>query len=177
LGNGIVNAAAMVKANVAKNLSSVFSLSSELMVRASQWQPASEPVSTAPLLFVPPLTSADGVLLCGDAAAFLDPFAGDGISMALQSGRFAALSLRAYLRGERSLQSAIERYDRDHRELIQPALKSAAWLRRLANMPRPLRTAAISALRFPAVQQTVVRHTRVRIGSARNWLLAGVGGV
>jgi menaquinone-9 beta-reductase len=162
LGNGLVNAAAMVKADAARNLSTVFSLNSDLAERARRWRPATTPVSTAPLFFAPPRTSADGVILCGDAASFLDPFAGDGISMALHSGRLAALSLAPFLGGDSSVESALQAYDRAHRELIQPAVKNAARLRRLLRLPRPLRVAAMSLLRFPLLAQAAVHETRVR---------------
>jgi menaquinone-9 beta-reductase len=162
LGHGFVNAAAMVKPNIARNLKAVLSLNSALRARSNEWEPATASVSTAPVFFRPAQTSEGGMILAGDAAAFIDPFAGDGISMALHSGRLAALALASYLSGECSLQSALESYDRSHRELIQPALRNARRLRRLLCLPGPLRATAMSLLRFPLLAQAAVQEMRVR---------------
>ncbi|HVH87989.1 MAG TPA: FAD-dependent monooxygenase [Terriglobales bacterium] len=162
LGNGIVNAAAMVKPKIARNLEEVFALNRQLEIRARRFEPATEFVSTAPLFFRAPRTSDRGMLLVGDAAAFLDPFAGDGISMALHSGRLAALALAPYLQGVCSLSDAIENYEAHHRALIQPALRSARRLRRLSRLPRGLRNTTMFLLRLAPIAGAVVRSTRVR---------------
>ena len=162
LGHGVVNAAAMVKPEVARSLEALLSLNSALRARSASWKSLTEPVSTAPLFFRPPQTSDRGMILAGDAAAFIDPFAGDGISMALHSGRLAAFALRPYLAGECSLQSALQSYDRAHSELIQPAVRSARRLRRLLQLPRTLRATAMSLLQVPLLARAAVQETRVR---------------
>jgi menaquinone-9 beta-reductase len=162
LGDGLVNAAAMAKPSIARSLQAVLSLNSALRARSSDWELAMPQVSTAPLFFRQAQTSEGGMILAGDAAAFIDPFAGDGISMALHSGRLAALALASYLSGECSLQWAMQSYDRSHRELIQPALRNARRLRRLLRLPRSLRATAMSLLKFPLLAQAAVQETRVR---------------
>ena len=57
------------------------------------------PLATAPLIYRTPQPVRDNMMFVGDAAAFIDPFVGDGISIALRSGRLAALDLRAFLGG------------------------------------------------------------------------------
>ena len=49
--------------------------------------PLMQPVSTAPLIYRQPQPTRDNMLFAGDAAAFIDPFVGDGISIALRSGQ------------------------------------------------------------------------------------------
>lgn len=163
LGDGTINVAAMVRADVARNLPGVFELNQELTRRSRKWRPATEAVATSPLLFRTPQTSHADTVLAGDAAAFIDPFAGDGISMALHSGRLAAIALVPYLRGECSLEAALERYDRAHRALVQPALKAAARLRRWLRLPKTLRLAALSLLQWPPLARLTVQQTRVRM--------------
>jgi len=163
LGEGMVNVAAMVRADVARTLTGVFEQNRGLAARASDWRPASEPVATSPLLFSPPRTSDGETVLVGDAAAFIDPFAGDGISMALHSGRLAALSLAQYLRDECSLQTALEKYDRAYKNLLHPALKAAAGLRFLLHLPKPLRLTALSLLQWRPLARLTVQQTRVRM--------------
>lgn len=165
LKEGRVNAAAMVRPAIARTLSEVFAQNPELETRSRGWQAASEPVSTAPLFFAAPRTVDREIALAGDAAAFIDPFAGDGISIALHSGDLAAISLSAYLRGETSLTSALESYDRQYRQLIAPALKNASRLRRLLRLPKPLQLTAVALLNFPFIARAAVQQTRVRRAS------------
>lgn len=162
LGNGTINAAAMVRSDVARSLTTVFKQNRELARRSREWRPASEAVATSPLLFSAPRTSEEETMLVGDAAAFIDPFAGDGISMALHSGRLAAFALRRYLHGECSLGTALENYDRSHNDLLQPALISAARVRLLLRLPKILRLTALSLLQFRPLARLAVRQTRVR---------------
>lgn len=165
LGNRLVNAAAMVKPQVARTLSDVLTLNPELRMRSQCWTAAMPPVSTAPLFFRAPKTSYNGMFLVGDAAAFLDPFAGDGISIALHSGRLAALAVAPYLRGASPLQASIDSYDREYRQLIQPALNSARRFRALTGLPRILRSTVVSLMKIPAIGHAVVSSTRVRKAS------------
>lgn len=162
LGSNLVNAAAMVRVDVARTLDEVLHQNKELALRSSSWRLAAEPVSTSPLIFRPPRTAENFMALCGDAAAFLDPFAGDGISMALHSGRIAATELAAYVKRECSLESALQAYDRAYRERLQPVLKNGARLRRLIQLPRLGRLAAITLLKFPALARFAVEQTRAR---------------
>ena len=162
LGKGTINVAAMVRADVARNLDAVFQQNPDLARRSRGWRPASEPVATSPLVFSVPRTSDAGTILVGDAAAFLDPFAGDGISIALHSGQLAATALTPYLQGNCSIHAALDSYTRAHRDLLQPALKAAARLRFLLQLPKPLRLTALSLIQFPALSRLAVQTTRVR---------------
>lgn len=165
IGNEMVNVAAMVKPSVAKSLSTVCALNHDLRQRSGNWTAVGDPITTAPLFFRAPMTSKDGVLLAGDAAAFLDPFAGDGISIALHSGAMAAEALARFLGANCTLQGSVLEYDRAYRRLIQPALISAGRLRVLQNLPSAMRTVAIGCLKIPFLSRAVVKTTRVRADS------------
>ena len=160
-----VNVAAMVHADIARSLTQVFAQSRDLLVRSRNWSAAGEPLTTAPLFFAQPRTANRQMALAGDAAAFIDPFAGDGISVALHSGKMAALAMVDYLSGHGSLAIALRTYDRQYRALIQPALTNAARLRRMLRLPLPLRRSAISLLRIPLLGRFAVQQTRVRKAS------------
>jgi len=165
IGRDRVNAAAVVRADIARDLPAVFQANRFLAGRSRRWQPTMEPVSTAPLLFRPPRTSRDRMVFVGDAAAFIDPFAGYGISMALHTGQLAALALVRYLHRECSLDAALRTYDLAHKALIQPTLRNAARLRQLAQLPRAFRVAAMSLLGFPALARLAVERTRLQKAS------------
>ncbi|HWC18374.1 MAG TPA: FAD-dependent monooxygenase [Terriglobales bacterium] len=165
LASNLVNVAAMVKPEVARNLEAVFAQNRYLADRVRKFSPVSESVSTAPLFFRAPRTLDRNMLLVGDAAAFLDPFAGDGISMAMHSGRLAALALAPYLQGVASMDYAIGKYDHDHRAVFQPALKNGKRLRTLSRLPRSLRAAAMLMLKLGPVSSAAIKSTRVKQAS------------
>lgn len=76
----------------------------------------SRTVTTAGMQFGKYATDWEGALLVGDAAGFIDPFTGAGISMALNSGRLAAETVaRAGLRAGEPLPHAELHYRRELR--------------------------------------------------------------
>ncbi len=101
-----VNACAMVRADRASTLTEVFSCHPALQERSRRWKPLSDSVSTSPLVFRQPQPERDGILMAGDAAAFVDPFVGDGISLALRSGSLAGECLLPFFAGKLSLAEA-----------------------------------------------------------------------
>src|SRR5205807_10386410 len=100
---------AIVRADVACLLPEVFGCRPALRERSASWQRLSEPVATSPLNFGIPNPESGGVLVVGDAAGFVDPFIGDGISLALRSGNMAARSLPGFLRRQASCEAVIQR--------------------------------------------------------------------
>ena len=105
----------MVRADVAHTLEDVFAKEPHLLQRSRAWQPLFSTVTTSPLYFREPETESDGMFLAGDAAGFIDPFAGDGISLALQSGTLAAESIVPFLQGSCSLEQAHRQYQAAYR--------------------------------------------------------------
>jgi flavin-dependent dehydrogenase len=144
-----VNACAMVRSDVAHTLEEVFAKEPHLWQRSRTWQPMFSTVTTSPLYFREPQTELNGMLLAGDSAGFIDPFAGDGISLALQSGTLAAETIIPYLRGANSLEQAHRHYQAEYRKRFSPAFRNAARLR-----------AAFAGI--PSVGKMLVRGTRAR---------------
>ena len=106
---------------------------------------------------------ADGLLTIGDAAAFIDPFTGSGMLMALESGEVAAGVIMDHLQGLRKGESfaAITRdYRTIYRQRFAARLRVCALLRRAAFVPR---LAEASMLLFGAsdrVRRALARATR-----------------
>lgn len=158
---GRINACAMVRSDVARSLTEVFARQPQLAERAQHWQPMTEAVSTSPLIFRQPEPVDDGILLAGDAAGFVDPFVGDGISLALRSGALAAECLAPFLNSQTSLPEAALRYELQYRERLLPVFRNSSKLRRLLGLPRPVRRAVGHLLETtPAVSRLLVRLTR-----------------
>jgi flavin-dependent dehydrogenase len=146
---GQVNACALVQASVATTLQDALGLSPALEHRARDWRPASDLFTTAPIFFRSPQPVTDGRFNAGDAAAFIDPFLGDGISIALQTGVLAA---DCVLRG------GTERYACEYRKRVAPALRRAALLRRMSHW-----SLAWLALKWPTAITAAARVTRVKV--------------
>jgi flavin-dependent dehydrogenase len=157
-----INACAMVRADVAHTLEDVFAKEPQLWQRSRVWKPLFSAVSTSPLYFREPQTESDGMLLAGDAAGFIDPFAGDGISLALQSGTLAAKAITPFLSGDCSLAQTHLQYQAAYRERFAPAFRNAARLRKALAAPKWLRSAAFTFAGIPGIGAMLVRGTRAR---------------
>jgi flavin-dependent dehydrogenase len=158
---GRANACAMVRSDIARSLPEVFAQNAELRARASKWQPLMEPVSTSPLIFREPEPVENGVLMVGDAAVFVDPFIGDGISLALRSGALAGECLVPFFKSEISLAEAATQYERAYRNRLLPVFRNSSQLRRLLRLPRLLRKSVGHLLETaPALSRLLVRMTR-----------------
>lgn len=160
LMDGQVNACAMVQAAAANSMDQVLALHPRLAARSRAWQQVSETVATSPLVFAPPQAEEGGVLFAGDAAGFIDPFVGDGISLALRSGAMAAEALLEVWDGKRSLSEAAAIYRGQYARELRPLFRNAGWLRRLASVPRALRPPVMAVLRSPRVTRFLIGKTR-----------------
>jgi len=162
VGPNSVNACAMVRADFAHTLEDVFVREPHLFERSRAWQPLFSTVTTSPLYFRQPETESNGMFLAGDAAGFIDPFAGDGISLALQSGTLAALSIIPFLHGSCSLEQAHWHYQAAYRKRFTPAFRNAGRLRSALAAPKWIRSAALVIAGIPGVGKMLVRGTRAR---------------
>jgi 2-polyprenyl-6-methoxyphenol hydroxylase-like FAD-dependent oxidoreductase len=156
-----INVCAMVQADVAGNLQEVFEQHPELRQRSAGWKLLMDPVSTSPLVFREPRPVRDGVLQAGDAAGFVDPFVGDGISLALRSGAAAARSIVEFLRGKIARTEAEARYAQEYRQELLPIFRNSARLRKMLRLPRLVRGPIAGLLEnTPALASYLVRSTR-----------------
>ncbi len=160
VADDVVNACAMVRSDRATSLEEVFPLHPILAKRRRAWQAITEPVTTAPLAHLPPQPVRDNMMFAGDAAAFIDPFVGDGISIALQSGRTAAMDLHSILNGSSSLASALTAYKTDYARQFLPLITAASRIRGVLSWPAPARLVAFELLRAPGLMPYVIRKTR-----------------
>lgn len=161
-----INVCAMVRSDRAKSLADAFRLHPALLSRSLQWKLASEPVSTSPLIFRPRKPVQNSVFHVGDAAGFIDPFAGDGIALALQSGSLAAHVIAEHLTADLPLSNALRRYEREYHRRFEPIFRSAERIRVLLDLPSPLRSLTLGALRLPFLAEYMVRKTRGRADHA-----------
>lgn len=157
-----INVCALVRADAARTLHQVFARHRSLWRRSRAWEPLTVTVTTSPIFFRQPIPVRDGVLCAGDAAGFIDPFVGDGISLALHSGALAARSLAPCFEHCMALPAAAAAYEGGYRRAFLPAFRKAARLRRLFSLPRPVRALLLAALRSRHVAGWMVAATRPR---------------
>jgi flavin-dependent dehydrogenase len=160
-GRRLVNACAMVRADRASTIEEVLELNGALRERSRSWELAGEAVSTAPLWFRDPEPVRAGVLQVGDAAGFVDPFVGDGISLALRSGELAGSCVASFVSGVVSWEEAALLY----REKYESELAKVYWasqrIRKMLSWPRGVKRAVAGVLeRAPRVTEFLVRRTR-----------------
>ena len=157
LGNGLLNVCAMVAADAVKTagpdrMSAALALHPAL--RAQPWQQVTETFATAALAFGDPEPVQDGCICAGDRAGFIDPFLGDGISLALQSGVLAGDI------------SDCATYAAEYRRRFLPVFRRAARLRKLLGAPAALQKTALLLMKWPGVAAAVVDRTRARARDA-----------
>ena len=146
-----INASAMVRADIATSLAEVFAAQPQLWLRSRAWEQITEPVTTSPLIHTAPEPVTNGVINAGDAAAFIDPFTGDGISLALRSGVLAA---------ECALDGGPQHYQREYTARFARAFQTAAFTRRLSRAPESIRRVAAFAFRSNFVKNWALSRTR-----------------
>lgn len=160
IGDRVVNVCAMVRASKAANLEHVLRFEPRLAKRATRWAALMSTVSTFPLVFRQPVPVRAGVFNVGDAAGFIDPFVGDGISLALQTGVAAADALSSIWRDGRSLTETAKAYVSEYNRHFRPVFRRAARVRRLFGLPAPLRALAAMIAQAPGVSSGLVKLTR-----------------
>lgn len=111
---------------------------------------------TIPLTRTPPRMALPRVLLCGDAAGYVEPFTGEGIASALQGGFLAAAFVRSRLHDWDA--GAEQQWTRLYRGRIQNRYRYCRWIARISRSPRAVEWALSTVRRFPAITRPVIRH-------------------
>ena len=107
----------------------------------------------------------DGLLAVGDAAAFIDPFTGSGMLMALEGGELAARAVSAWLaRGGEEFRTLAREYRAAYAAHFDSRLRLCGLLRRAALAPTALAEASVVALNASAsLRRRLARSTRGRV--------------
>jgi flavin-dependent dehydrogenase len=162
VGKNAVNAAAMVRVDAARSMEEVLSAHPDLCRRSRDWQALFPAITTSALHFRSAQTEDRGMMLAGDAAGFIDPFCGDGISLALHSGALAAESLAGFFQGTCPLAESHRRYQTAYFKQLAPAFRHAARLRALLSSPPWLRSQFLELIETRPVARMILRRTRAR---------------
>ncbi|MEI6323579.1 MAG: NAD(P)/FAD-dependent oxidoreductase [bacterium] len=143
LGNGIANLCLVSNAGTMRKLRKEAEVRYQVS-SAIAWRSIS-PISRSN----PRSVARDGVYLCGDAARVVEPFTGEGIAFALQSGTMLAKILSS--RRETALGEQERKYIAAHKELYRGKLWVNHLTRLLSQNPRLAHFVIPRLLRFPGV--------------------------
>jgi len=109
------------------------------------------------------LVPADGLMTVGDAAAFIDPFSGSGMLIALESGELAAETIINQLEGLRSKSSfeiLARHYRAEYVKKFNSRLRMCSLLRRAAFVPALAEAAILFFGISSRFRRRVARTTR-----------------
>lgn len=115
-------------------------------------------VTSAPVHLARGQATQSGALMVGDASGFLDPFTGEGISLALHSGRLAAQVIAESLSGGFSDERAARVYTRALLQAVRRSYKIAAIARNTLLGPTWVQSLVTAPL--PWMGKRLVRDTR-----------------
>jgi flavin-dependent dehydrogenase len=109
------------------------------------------------------LVPAAGMLAAGDAAAFIDPFTGSGMLMALESGQLAADVISRHLpnlrRGD-GFESLANEYRAEYRRRFDSRLRVSGLLRRAAFFPHLAEAAILLSGASSGLRRKLAQATR-----------------
>jgi menaquinone-9 beta-reductase len=103
---------------------------------------------------------APGLLAIGDAAAFIDPFTGSGMLMALESGQLVAETFVRFGNNLRSPEMLGRAYQQAYVEKFGARLRLCRLLRRAAFAPRVVQSAIVAAGKSERLWTWLARSTR-----------------
>jgi flavin-dependent dehydrogenase len=97
------------------------------------------------------------MLLVGEAAGLVNPFTGEGIDYALESGELAASALLKGLSGNGALQPHLKAYDQSLRHRFQETFVLTHWLRRIYMRPLLLDSLIRACRQWPQLGHHLIR--------------------
>ena len=109
------------------------------------------------------LAPARGLLTVGDAAAFIDPFTGSGMLMALESGQVAAEAIArnlSQLRRGSGFESLAHNYEAEYQRRFASRLRVSGLLRRAAFFPNLAEAAILLSATSSTLRRKLARATR-----------------
>lgn len=116
------------------------------------------------------VSQAKGLLAIGDSAAFIDPFTGSGMLMALESGELVAGSI-VRLRNEIGTSDGLSRlsayYSEEYEKRFKARLRFCGMLRRVAFKPRVAQVMIGLCSVSGSLRSWVAKSTRAKVSDGR----------
>lgn len=128
-------------------------------------EPAQEHfLSSDPVIFAAKSPLHQNIVMVGDAAGLIDPLAGDGMAIGIQSALLAAGSIFQKLQGGRIAEGALERYEQSWKAWFEGRIRwsrSIAWL-----LCQPFVLGlTMKTIRTPRAGRLFLNRTRAEMGT------------
>ena len=105
----------------------------------------------------------DGALMAGDAAAMIPPATGNGMAMALHSGRLAGKFTSQFLQESMSRKEMTLAYERAWKKMMGRRLQWGGLIQDLMESPRWSKMAYFGLRTFPSLLPAIISRTHGRI--------------
>jgi flavin-dependent dehydrogenase len=166
LSDGIANACLVVPhatgdptwGDAAAKLMSMLAADPELGPRFAHARMTGTPSVLGPMAVDVPMPGTPGLLLAGDAAGFIDPITGDGLTFALRGSVLAANVALDVLAGRLALDRSVARLAADRRRAFAAKWRFNRSVRRLVASPQAITVAATAARVLPRVFEAMIRY-------------------
>jgi flavin-dependent dehydrogenase len=126
--------------------------------RFAHVQMTDAPAVLGPMAVDTRIAGVPGLLLAGDAAGFIDPMTGDGLTFALRGAELAAEVTLDVLAGRLERQRAASELATRRRAAFAAKWRFNRALRRLVSSPLGVRGAAAAARLSPTVFRAMIRY-------------------
>ncbi|MBZ5535919.1 MAG: NAD(P)/FAD-dependent oxidoreductase [Acidobacteriia bacterium] len=127
---------------------------------------SSEFLVTSPVIFQKRERILRDIFMVGDAAGFLDPFSGDGISTAVRSATLASRCIDDVMRGNVSNERTMKNYDRAYQSEFGRRFLFSRIIRNALSLGGIPPAFSRLQARIPALGKWVVRQTRGEVSGA-----------
>jgi flavin-dependent dehydrogenase len=144
--------------DTAAMLSSRLAADATLRDRFARARMIGPPVVLGPMAVDVSAPGAPGLLLAGDAAGFIDPMTGDGMTFALRGGVLAATVALEVIAGRTSARDAVQLLARRRHEAFRAKWRFNRSLRQLVASPGAVGGAALAARIAPGAFAAIIRY-------------------
>jgi menaquinone-9 beta-reductase len=117
------------------------------------------PVTIAQINFQQKSQVENNVLMLGDAAGMIAPLCGNGMSMALHSGKIAAVEIDQFLQGKIDLNTALHNYSRNWKKQFSARLKMGRLFQGVFGKETTSNRFVQLMRLLPFLQKTLIRLT------------------
>jgi len=117
------------------------------------------PITISQINFSPKTRVEDHVLMLGDAAGMITPLCGNGMSIALHTGKIAAGLCGRFLRGQITQAELERQYDGDWQRRFAGRLRTGRWLQRFFGSSRLSNLFVNTFRRLPFLARPLVKMT------------------
>lgn len=140
-----------------KNILSANPFLDEIFSTIKKWD--GEPITISQISFDKKSPVENHILLTGDAAGMITPLCGNGMSMALHSGKIAAEHICRFLDNMISREVMEEQYSLQWKKQFSKRLQAGRRIQRLTTNPFLMNTLITGGRTFPSLMRWLIRQT------------------